>query len=110
MTQVLRLSRLLALLLLLSAGALTAVPAAGAIAQSSAAPAPDFAAPTQVAFAQAPEPAQIIASPTAQQRSMRHYWHVFIAYAVTLLLVLGYVVSMGRRYGSLVQELNRLTR
>jgi CcmD family protein len=28
---------------------------------------------------------------------MRAYWHVFIAYAIVILLVLGWVISIGRR-------------
>jgi len=28
---------------------------------------------------------------------LRAYWHVFIAYAVVILLVLGWVISIGRR-------------
>jgi CcmD family protein len=28
---------------------------------------------------------------------LRAYWHVFIAYAIVILLVLGWVISIGRR-------------
>jgi CcmD family protein len=31
------------------------------------------------------------------QQSLRPYWHVFIAYAVAILLVLGWVVSISKR-------------
>jgi hypothetical protein len=31
------------------------------------------------------------------QQSLRPYWHVFIAYAVTIVLVLGWVMSISRR-------------
>lgn len=31
------------------------------------------------------------------QQSLRPYWHVFIAYAVTIALVLGWVMSISRR-------------
>ena len=31
------------------------------------------------------------------QQSLRPYWHVFIAYAVTIALVLGWVISISRR-------------
>lgn len=30
-------------------------------------------------------------------QSLRPYWHVFIAYAITILLVVGWVVSISRR-------------
>ena len=32
-----------------------------------------------------------------EQTLGRPYWHVFLAYAITLLLVLGWVVSIARR-------------
>lgn len=45
-----------------------------------------------------------VASPVAAQAEQlreqtlgRPYWHVFLAYAITLLLVLGWVVSIARR-------------
>jgi CcmD family protein len=31
------------------------------------------------------------------QQSLRAYWHVFIAYALVIVLVVGYVVSIARR-------------
>jgi CcmD family protein len=31
------------------------------------------------------------------QQSLRPYWHVFIAYAIVLVLVFGWVLSIGRR-------------
>lgn len=31
------------------------------------------------------------------QQSLRPYWHVFIAYAVTIVLVLAWVLSISRR-------------
>lgn len=38
------------------------------------------------------------ASPTALgAQSLRAYWHVFIAYAIAIVLVLGWVISIGRR-------------
>ena len=36
---------------------------------------------------------------------LRAYWHVFIAYAVVILLVLGWVVSIGRRLKDIQQRL-----
>jgi CcmD family protein len=39
---------------------------------------------------------------------MRGYWHLFIAFAVTWLLLFGYVVVLGRRFGRLERELERM--
>jgi CcmD family protein len=36
---------------------------------------------------------------------LRAYWHVFIAYAVVLVLVLGWVISIGRRLKDVEQRL-----
>lgn len=41
-------------------------------------------------------------------RTLRAYWHVFIAFGITWLLLFGYAVSVGRRFGRLEQELGRL--
>jgi CcmD family protein len=43
-------------------------------------------------------------TPLAEQ-SLRPYWHVFIAYAVAILAVLGWVISMARRLASLEARL-----
>ncbi|MBW3630848.1 MAG: CcmD family protein [Gemmatimonadetes bacterium] len=39
---------------------------------------------------------------------MRAYWHVFVAFAVAWALLFGYVVALGRRFGSLEREIRRL--
>ena len=39
------------------------------------------------------------------QQSLRPYWHVFIAYAIALVLVLGWVISIARRLGRLERRL-----
>jgi CcmD family protein len=36
---------------------------------------------------------------------LRAYWHVFIAYAVVILLVFGWVISIGRRLKDIQQRL-----
>jgi CcmD family protein len=36
---------------------------------------------------------------------LRAYWHVFIAYAIVILLVLGWVISIGRRLKNIQQRL-----
>ena len=43
-----------------------------------------------------------------QARTMRAYWHVFIAFAATWLLLFGYALTVGRRFGQLESELQRL--
>jgi CcmD family protein len=55
-------------------------------------------APALVAQAQA-------AGGAAAVGGLRAYWHVFIAYAVVLLLVLGWVISIGRRLKDVEQRL-----
>ena len=40
-------------------------------------------------------------------RTMRGYWHLFIAFAATWLLLFGYAISLGRRFGSLERRLER---
>jgi CcmD family protein len=36
---------------------------------------------------------------------LRAYWHVFIAYAIVILLVLGWVISIGKRLKDIQQRL-----
>jgi CcmD family protein len=38
-------------------------------------------------------------------RTLRAYWHVFIAFAVTWLLLFGYALSLGRRWAALERQL-----
>jgi hypothetical protein len=42
---------------------------------------------------------------TAGQQSLRPYWHVFIAYAIGVVFVLGWVVSIARRLSALEDRL-----
>lgn len=39
------------------------------------------------------------------QQTLRPYWHVFIAYAVTIVLVLGWVMSISRRLKDVEERL-----
>jgi CcmD family protein len=53
-----------------------------------------------------------VAAPLAAQADpgiggMRAYWHVFIAYAIVILLVLGWVVSIGRRLKDIQDRLSK---
>lgn len=49
-------------------------------------------------FAQMPNPGG---------QSLRPYWHVFIAYAIAIALVLGWVVSIGRRLRDVEERLGQ---
>lgn len=42
-----------------------------------------------------------------QQTLGRPYWHVFLAYAITLVLILGWVISIARRLGRVEEKLDR---
>ena len=52
-----------------------------------------------LAFTSVPAWAQDSALPAAglARQSLRPYWHVFIAYAIAIVLVLAWVVSISRR-------------
>jgi CcmD family protein len=41
----------------------------------------------------------------APERTLRAYWHVFGAFAITWILLFGYVVALGRRFSRLEQKL-----
>lgn len=43
-----------------------------------------------------------------QAPTMRAYWHVFIAFAVTWALLFGYALSVGQRFARLEEEVQRL--
>ncbi len=67
-----------------------------------------FAALALLAVATAPAWAQQatgLPSSGIAQQSLRPYWHVFIAYAVTIVLVLGWVVSISRRLKDVEERL-----
>ncbi len=38
-------------------------------------------------------------------RTLRAYWHLFVAFAVAWVLVFGYTVSIARRFGRIEREL-----
>ncbi|HET9949219.1 MAG TPA: CcmD family protein [Longimicrobiales bacterium] len=40
-------------------------------------------------------------------QSLRPYWHVFIAYSIAIVLVLGWVVSIGRRLKDVEERLRK---
>jgi CcmD family protein len=76
-------------------------PAAAVIAApAETAPAAEGAAALQ---------AQPIRPAAAQPpRTLRAYWHLFIAFAVTWLLLFGYTLTVGRRWARLERELQEL--
>ncbi len=40
-------------------------------------------------------------------QSLRAYWHVFIAYAIAIVMVLGWVVSIARRLARIEAQLGQ---
>ncbi len=44
----------------------------------------------------------------APARSMRAYWHVFIAFGITWALIFGFALSIGQRFGKLEVEIQRM--
>jgi CcmD family protein len=44
----------------------------------------------------------------AQPRTLRAYWHLFIAFAATWILLFGYALTLGRRFGKLEDEVRRM--
>ena len=52
-------------------------------------------------------PATSVAQTASQSvGGLRAYWHVFIAYTIAIVLVLGWVVSIGRRLREVEQRLD----
>ncbi|MFL5537493.1 MAG: CcmD family protein [Longimicrobiaceae bacterium] len=90
-----RLSRLAAAV----AAALTlAVTPAGPIAAQSAAPPAAVTQSAPLPSTQAPAP----------PRTLRAYWHVFIAFGLAWLFLFGYALSLGRRFRNLEREVEAL--
>ncbi len=46
--------------------------------------------------------------PPLRRESTRDYWHVFLAFGCAWVLIFGYLVMMGRRFGQLEEEVRRL--
>lgn len=42
---------------------------------------------------------------TMGEQSLRPYWNVFIAYAIAIVMVLGWVISIGRRLKNVEEKL-----
>jgi len=93
-----RLTRLHRLAAVLAASlALALPPAARASAQS--------APPAAVAAQTAPLPGEQASAPP---RTLRAYWHVFIAFGLAWLFLFGYAISLGRRFRKLEREVDGL--
>jgi CcmD family protein len=94
-------TRLLRLAAVIAASlALAATPAPRASAQD----APPAAAAVAQPGASAPPGAPAAAPP----RTLRAYWHVFIAYALAWLFLFGYALSLGRRFRNLERDVDAL--
>ena len=44
----------------------------------------------------------------APPRTLRAYWHVFVAFAVAWILLFGYALSLGRRFARLERDIQAL--
>jgi CcmD family protein len=51
--------------------------------------------------------AQELPGAAMAEQSLRPYWHVFIAYAIAIALVLGWVISIGRRLKDVEERLGQ---
>ena len=76
------------------------------------------AAPAPPASAQAAAPPAAVTQPSASAlpgaqapappRTLRAYWHVFIAFGLAWVFLFGYAVSLGRRFRKLEHEVDTL--
>jgi CcmD family protein len=78
-----------------------AAPAAASTADSATG-APLVAAP---AASTAPSG---LPAPSGPPRTLRAYWHVFVAFTLAWLLLFGYAISLGRRFGKVERELDAM--
>jgi len=51
-------------------------------------------------------PVDALAQATAEARQMRHFWHVFAAYAIAWILLFGWLVSILKRIKRVEERLN----
>ena len=53
-------------------------------------------------------PADLVAqeTPTATRLEMRHFWHVFIAYALAWIILFGWVLSILKRFRRVEERLD----
>jgi CcmD family protein len=86
----------------------TPVTSEAGVYQGQAAISTDASAPAASAGAGAE--ALPLAQAGQPPRTLRAYWHIFIAFAVTWLLLFGYAISLGRRWARLEADIARLRR
>ena len=98
--------RLLLCLLLLSAAPLAARAQESTPAQTEAATTADPG--TALSAREPATQSNGLPVAAAPPRTLRAYWHVFIAFAIAWALLFGYVVMLGRRFGALEREVQRL--
>lgn len=60
-----------------------------------------------VALTAAPAVAQELPGTGLGSQSLRPYWHVFIAYSIAILMVLVWVISIGRRLKDVQERLRK---
>jgi len=92
-----RLSRLAAAIA--AALTLAVTPAGPTSAQTTVAP------PAATLTQSAPLPGQQAPAPP---RTLRAYWHVFIAFGLAWVFLFGYALSLGRRFRNLEREVEAL--
>jgi CcmD family protein len=99
----------LALALAFASAVVMAAPApAQAPAPEAAAGGPEaYPAPAADADQPAAQPAGF-ARPAGPPRTLRAYWHVFVAFAAAWVLLFGYAVTVGQRMKRLERELETL--
>ena len=79
---------------------------AGAPAASAQAPAPP--ASQQAAPAAAPSEGAAALPRYTPPRTLRAYWHLFVAFALAWVLLFGYTIGIARRFGRIEKELDAL--
>jgi hypothetical protein len=73
-------------------------------------PASQESTPSNDAAAQAPSTSNGLPSEPAPPRTLRAYWHVWIAFTLAWLLLFGYVVSIARRWARVERDLDAVSR
>ncbi|HEX8454984.1 MAG TPA: CcmD family protein [Longimicrobium sp.] len=75
-------------------------------------PAPAASAPAPAATPNATQAlrttAQTLPEQSAPPRTLRAYWHVFAAFTFAWLMILGYAISLARRFRSLEQKVDAM--
>ncbi len=75
-------------------------------------PAPAASAPAAAAMPDASQAlrttVQSLPEQSAPPRTLRAYWHVFAAFAFAWIMILGYAISLARRFKRLEQQVDAL--